>query len=1642
MVTVIDKTGEWRDGRFSVSRWIPSDAQVGCHRTSHLYTTRHDIFQVALVCHEQAMSVSSLVSYVITKLSGTTPLEATGGGMTEKPHRSASTPRLTAVWRSKSVLYEPPNTNPSSPFKEDGTLLKLLRCKSMPLLGMEEGSPMRVTRGSSPSSPRDVGVRDSASSSTSTSPQPRVTSRLINPRLNLDIKEGLFFEGTAMATPPSTPHDNPPTSHRKLGRSISDGHVWAMRKKQLRSVRDEFPSGTLPSVKKLKSKFDKKPEADTVDSDESLELETTMEEQYRTPDKGDQVDRSSYMGSSQARDGRRLSRHESLRKWEEGFTERSSPGLYDLPLRSVKKLLIRFENASEEASPGHHVFHESPLSAAHVQEPKETSPGPLPTPGIIVDRKVQSDSRPKVKSDVATIRPRAKSEPDASSIRSRSSQMAPVSVKKLKMQFEKYSPPDDTQESTETFSCQVHVEHKVEVMQDQSTTPAGGTAVSKEEKLTYNKGRGSSHHRLESSTVTDRITSRMQTPSVKNLRKQFEEATSAQSCKSKTVGRDVAKRSYTVMNVELRPPLESILQDQEPETLQRNRPEHSAIRAAIPSNSVRNLLRQFESVTPGEVYGEEKFSFEQQHLETLNDRAGEDGKREHSPTTSPYPDTTTQQCLSTSPTLDSAAQQHLTTSSLESTTHQHLTSSSSSIDSTEEQCLTTSPSFDSNAQQRLTSSPSIDSTAHQHLPISPSIDFTAPELELHFDTRSDFMMEQCVSTISESSSPVEEIKMQKKGNARDGTTKDKERPKEVKNKETEDTNRKIAEYWSNRRGEMEKQAQRGAAKQGQDKAQEKQEKGKWKQTEREQKKQVRADQDRQEHGWKTEAEPRKRPQLEKVEQEQRDEEKAKQKEKERVVEKHRDKEETEQVNRKATKAEREQEVKEEAVKERGREEEHETLIKERVKERMERETLEQEKPEREKNVQETTRKKEQKQKEAEKTEQEGNKNVNTDQQRSKTEEMEKALKIQQSEHKSDEQHEPNKKVDHYQTTEEHKGNKCEGENPGRREIADTSEGSSSESSDSKVGKLIDRFTNIRDFDFEEGHREAGGSNSLQVCNEDERRLSDVAALVGMFANINKKRGSLLPDAEEEEEEVEAAAADSTTAAKAKEAAPIPTVPTAKNIPGKVRTLRVEELRFFENDNMGDSFFRSQSLRVKKTEPPPFAQPRYGSLREKKTKSISMDDAENPTQSSKVLPRNCRFLRPDEFRFFGMGSNNNYSIKEARKTKDKGKEKRGPGDSAKPSETQVFRLTSQGDQNAGSLGDERENYLHYDADSDSENSILRDTDSDEMYDSEDMMIGDEPNELDITPRSQEDEFSYTDVEEVLEASNLQRYDGKVNLIEAVECEEVSSTHFLVFSSRDQPNYNTEESGQETEKENERATSSTENGIDTDGQGRAGTHVDLLSLADEHFYERPDMERTSEDDGKEGRNEEEDYESESMQNDVSDPVDKVLDEVRTVEMLDRWVVQRTGVVDTENGTNIDLVWETEANSVNPGTTEAHERHATALKVVTDVTSKSNGAIYTEETHPLRSTDKDMQVTTEVPTLLPYEQSTWKEEAQPHPAESDIKKKEAPSHEAREEGQEQKKKEIHLEIIMFREVENKMQENQKTETRRMTLRTLRCG
>ncbi|KAK8723051.1 hypothetical protein OTU49_011817 [Cherax quadricarinatus] len=1197
------------------------------------------------------MSAASLASYVIGKLSRSAPLETAGNDMTGRSRSASSTPRLTAVWRVKSTPYEIPVPN-TSPFKEDGSLLRLLRAKSMPSLVREVDFTSRSVRVSSPTSFLTPGDRYTRSPS----PSP-LRSSLVNPRLSFDLGEGSDSTGASLITPMNSPRDESPAEHRKLTRSASDGHIWARRKTHLRDVRDEFPAGTLPSVKNLKIKFDRNLEGKPENNAERHGRTVSRKLPHSSSDEGDCPGGDT---ASQHVTTRRNSRHESLERWETDAVEVARLDLQK-PRKSIGELKQRFEvcvsSTEDDTLPTTQLgIHQTNLET-RVRYTEETSP---PRKPITVESQSERKSRHRVKNIDGTARPRAKSEPNPSAIRRLRYEPSHVSVRKLKMQFE-IQATIETDYSKKPVPIQKTSEQLPKTLpKEPSLLPTAVNMVSAQNIVKENEKERRFRSELpERSTQPTQVSIDSKiTPSVKKLKKQFEEAVLAQY-QGKSVERDDPNRPRTTIKSQLRTPFEGNNDSQESDNTKREADQAPAPQA-LSSTLVKDLLRQFETLSPEEYpyEGGQKFLFEQVPETKIEQKPPDDAKAAEVVSHTLAAKRLETESIFKVDEYSFPDDKESTIASKIEEIHKRSASSSDEILITRMTCNITD-----DAQER---NQKVDD------------DWSKKEKEVKNESKEP-------KRITEGKNVQEHEKAEE-------TTKDKihngqekqqlEGRQRVEDSEKEETERKL------------KQAKPRECKE--------------KEILQERKNKEKISQDRKK--------------TEKIETQNKDKEKVKKQADEREEE---------------VKPGRERKEKPEETKEKHRENGNEMEGKSQL-------TLDTE--------------------EWQESEEKVNLHIPSDKKeelmKGKSGSIETTAEIKQE--RQPEGFEDNGQktsvfTDEFAST---RGNECTSDQS--RNVLLQLEDSPLQSSEHKVGQLIDRFTNLLDVDFDK--LEIGQPQSSE---DEERRLSDVAALVGKFAKLNKIRHS---SSESDE------ASEGPTSAGKTEAAPIPTIP-ANTIPGKVRTLKADELRFFETGNTSEPFIRSQSLRTKKTEPPPFVKRRSGSMREKKSGNTLLPP-EDSTNAAKALPRNCRPLRPDELRFFGMGNNNIYTVREVNTSKEEVKENKQESEF-----NQDFRLASQGNQcqHNGFPGDDQKPSTNYDSDSDSEASILRDCDS---CDSDEIQLVDETIELGDTFKSSE-ETEISDCEENLSCEIKEialMNTGTEELLEPVEWDQVGEENFLVFSLR--------------------------------------------------------------------------------------------------------------------------------------------------------------------------------------------------------------------------------------------------------------------
>ncbi|XP_063594025.1 uncharacterized protein LOC134771028 [Penaeus indicus] len=535
------------------------------------------------------MSAATFASYVIGKLSGS---DAATSSMAS---RTSPTPRLTTVWRTKSIPYDVPRTEPQT-FKSDGSLLKILRTKSMPSLNLEDDIPGRSLR---PMSPLSIG---SPVSSRSASPLPMVRSRAVNPRLDRNT----------VTPPPSPSLSNPalssPPQRRRLERTTSDGALLVKRRQKRSEFENEFPSGGTPSVRALKSVFDAK--SDESMTNDRSPLSPKGKSPLPSPTKSAAV-----VGQTLKKEPEAVTRqvkpvrHGSLEHYERAEEKKTTPTVKEVCTSqpSFKEILRRFQQPDKPKK-------EATTLQTH-KLPRETAR----QVNIVVEEKTlirEVQSEPKLNAHVSVSRQRSKSEPEPNTKRPHVL-ASPVSVKRLKMQFESQGVKDSfaspmllppRREPTK-LKKQFAVRHSSSESEDDVFDMDLPCAVKKPEPMMIEAA--------EASSVT---------PSVSNLRQQFEKAASAQSF-SKTVGRDdvTVRRIQWSTTQDMRAPFESTEQNKE---VQRERTERPSLSEINSQNTVKNLLQQFQTTTPDQPLEEmtNKFSFETRESTHLKEVSKSDVK--------------------------------------------------------------------------------------------------------------------------------------------------------------------------------------------------------------------------------------------------------------------------------------------------------------------------------------------------------------------------------------------------------------------------------------------------------------------------------------------------------------------------------------------------------------------------------------------------------------------------------------------------------------------------------------------------------------------------------------------------------------------------------------------------------------------------------------------------------------------------------------------------------------------------------------------------------------------------------------------------------------------------------------------------------
>ncbi|KAK3877131.1 hypothetical protein Pcinc_018136 [Petrolisthes cinctipes] len=1466
------------------------------------------MLQVGQGEHEGRMSAASLASYVYTKLAG--------GATNSSNMAEGSKPKLTAVWRPKTIPYDIPKNSSAPGFKEDGSLLRLLRAKSMPTLGLEGGATFNLL---------SAGSLDRGSSS----PLPHVSSRFINPQMSRDLEQADISIRSDIS--PMTTRSPSPTGQKKaLTRSKSDGLLWAIRKKQMRDVRSEFPAGTLPSVKTLKNRFNKKfeeeSERDWVETRHLIQKKEMMKAKAEqtlptsppptpsspppplppssppppppsssTPSQQQQQLKQQHQQSmSEAKLKHKAkqgspSHHESLLKWVEVSPEPQRQPWREPLLKSVQKMSQKFEisSASEEDD---RIFHTSTPNktisrSEYSLDNTATSTSTILSPPRQEDTtKPQRQSRSLKKKDLKGIRSRARSEPDSSAIRQLWSAKMPVSVKDLTMKFEQQSSssplpsskpvklpgpmhyvapersrrsvtPDarhiTQEEATKALETTQVSQRDVVDIKARSLTVTTNTSkdetqsVTEAELIISGQSVRLGNARLEKSSHT------YKTPSVRSLRKRFEEAstTSFQSSDSlKTVGRDDTDKPGQIINPELLTPfMGGTKLDKSADVSTTDKP----------SSSIKSLLRQFETLSPeesAESQGEVKFSFGE---EDLHQREERDTAQQESTRRSPSHHDTEVKVVNVS-------QAKVNNSSKGNLLYEVDGSSCSSTDEDEQhsgrrnskKIRNSSASFsgsdverkDADAERRKLAKEQSDRESKQ----IREMEMERMRMEREKEEQERMIQQEHEREKKQEKMRAEEELKEKEVQKRKmwemqererqeklGVEKERKKREEFENREKERVERERKEKEEKERNERLRIENERKEKERIEKERKERDTAELERMEKERVEREREERKREQERMEKEKLEKERRDKEKIEQENREkaeqernenerieiERKHKQAEAERKEEAEQErkrieqmkKENEEQEKQKREQQEREHKEREKQEMERKQKEKEERECKEREqqeKEKEERECKEreqQEKYRREREMKEREMKeremKEREMKEREMKEREM-KEREMKEREMKERELERETELLERRRSSEASQKKDEVVSQTLSSTlgsdsqpgDHKVNELVGKFVKNQESRGVDDGrirsasvrSEDMEGDGSVGKLINRFTNARDVDFEGDFKEA-----MNPPPERERRVSDVAALVGMFKNMIDRRDSHSSDSDS-----------SISNSKHKESAPIPTVST-KTIPGKTRTLKEDELKFFTSGSAGEYFARSQSLRVKKTEPSPFSQLRFGSMREKKTRAEELAGSEG-SKSPKSMPKNCRMLRPEEMAFFtGRGTSAYSSVR--------GSKRKNPTKTTKSDQHQVFRVNSQGDpdQGSGPSGFPGDDIIQlqstYDtSDSDSEREILRGGDFDQESDIDAECEVDDLEEtlISIQNRDFSDSDSDSDAEStpVHIASEIQLTPVYLNELEHQLC--------LSFEYQTGGGGEIYEYVMNSEKENECNDSSRENGTNID------------------------------------------------------------------------------------------------------------------------------------------------------------------------------------------------------------------------------------
>ncbi|XP_068247715.1 trichohyalin-like isoform X2 [Palaemon carinicauda] len=1277
------------------------------------------------------MSAANLASYVYNKLSGSGALIPGSSDMNSLSRSTSPNPKLTAVWRTKPPKSEDiPSSSPT--FKEDGSLLRLLRTKSMPSLMLEKGSPIKqttpVVQPFSPTAKIDTSA--SLDQSTSSSLASPITSRHLNPRRNLEDSD--FLESstnTSIATPPSSPKEFT-TSYKKLTRSVSDGQIIRRRRQQLRGKSHDFPPGGMPSVKTLRLRFDTGQQIDSQDSSRFTSnlgsfssINKTAQRSYNKMENGNEVSVKTTPSKDEREkpeaptENKKLFQHESFSRFEPQRKEvETQSEVIDVSQKSVKSLLKKFERTLQSSNDDE-IFHISQRQSRPLKRTVQAKQFSEHHSSLTLDQEDEQETK-TINGDPEQVllRQRSKSLP----VSSKRSSIAniPANVQKLKMQFEKQSGPVE-----EVPPLKVKTREKEEFIQNpkeanvytfwNTEQRGGGSELKKQaslDKVLETKDQDGEYQTPHVNTpdIKPSIKETMnqesekhipKSPKVQTLRKHFESPTSPQlTRKTDKKERPVRRRHTIALTVK---EFENEAKTSNKESLQPTHLKDADMANDLRSqSSVKSLLRQFELQPPKDKASQLVSSKTQDVSET------EMIKEEPLlPTHVAIKPLVREESL-----IKTNASELLTELKDEDSDEEFYDESGislklrakGSLDYGERGLPTgkTRRGFLQRDYTRVESSSDEYSSDHEQISTRIEIgDWRAKKLPEHIDNERRDRELTDIEKRNQEHAERETTQIQKVEHftsQRDTERMEKEKIRKMREKEEERMAREKADYERRQRDKIEQKERERAE-------QERKEKERAEQERREKEK---AAQERKEHE-RLEKIERERKELEQRERERERLERDRE-EKEEFERKEKERKEKEEQERRETEKEREKQKidKEKQRRELERQEKEKAELEREKHERIEKKRAEVERKERETSDQEKMKKIEEENiiwelAERERLERENIEFEVQEQKRPEQEEKERSVKEQAERERYQERIAKEKtERERKKVEEEEKQRAIQMERD--KEMAEKARLQRERETEEltkkhKVGKLVDKFTTLQGTEGDIKIRK----DSIK-SEETEQADFKVGELIEKF--VNRKEEKIENENIEELQE--------------KKPAPIPSVST-KNVPGKVRNLNPDELRFFNQGGASlEPFVRSQSLRIKKNEPPLFQ--RGGSLR------VKSQEPHPAPGSVKNMPKSCRQLRPDELRFFAMTNNNIYLSKKS---------------ANKPYQPQQdFRLRSQDDQRkrpTGSPGDDQGHEENTDSGSDSDTSLLRDYDHEDESTDEALMYS-EHLDLSVTPYHEDDE----------------------------------------------------------------------------------------------------------------------------------------------------------------------------------------------------------------------------------------------------------------------------------------------------------------